>query len=52
MYAEQTSTPAYPGGYGETPQIWVEKYYIIRGIINTNQNRELKKHHGKPKANH
>ena len=44
MYADQTGSPPYPGGYGEAPQIWIEKYYIIRGIINTHQNREIKKH--------
>ena len=51
MYSDETGTPPYPGGYGDAPKIWIDKYYIIRGIINTNQNREIKKH-GKSKANH
>ena len=49
IYCEQTNTPPYAGGYGDTPYIWIEKNTIIRNVVNSNSTRELK--HGKPKTN-
>ena len=30
LYCNETSTPAYPGTYRDTPKIWIKKYYIIK----------------------
>ena len=33
VYSKDTNTPPYPGSYGDTPHIWVQKYYIIKQAI-------------------
>ena len=33
LYCNETSTPAYPGTYRDTPEIWIQKYYIIKGAL-------------------
>jgi hypothetical protein len=43
MYAKDTGTPPYSGGYGDTPKIWMDKYFIIKSIINEHEGREIKK---------
>ena len=50
-YAQDTGTPPYQGDYGTTPKIWIDKYFIIKGVINTHQNREVKKRGRKSKTN-
>ena len=30
IYSTSTNTPPYRGSYGDTPHIWVQKYYIIK----------------------
>ena len=50
-YAQETGTPPYQGDYGATPKIWIDKYFIIKGVINTHQNREVKKRGRKSKTN-
>ena len=30
IYSKDTNTPPYSGSYGDTPHIWVQKYYIIK----------------------
>ena len=42
-YCQDTGSPPYEGGYGSTPKIWIEKYFIIKGVINTHQQREVKR---------
>ena len=51
MYAQDTGTPPHKGDYGSTPKIWIEKHYIIKGIITQYQNRETKKRGRKSKTN-
>ena len=29
-YSTDTNTPPYSGSYGDTPHIWIQKYYIIK----------------------
>ena len=29
-YSTDTNTPPYSGSYGDTPHIWIKKYYIIK----------------------
>ena len=29
-YSRDANTPPYPGSYGDTPHIWLQKYYIIK----------------------
>ena len=42
-YSKDTNTPPYSGGYGDTPKIWIDKYFIIRSIINEHESRSVKK---------
>ena len=30
IYTKDTNTPPYSGSYGDTPQIWEQKYYIMK----------------------
>ncbi|QDP54243.1 MAG: hypothetical protein Unbinned4234contig1003_29 [Prokaryotic dsDNA virus sp.] len=30
VYSKDTNTPPYSGTYGDTPHIWIQKYYIIK----------------------
>tara|TARA_Y100001963_G_C6731780_1_gene424332 strand:- start:167 stop:640 length:474 start_codon:yes stop_codon:yes gene_type:complete len=30
VYTKDTGTPPYSGSYGDTPHIWLQKYYIIK----------------------
>ena len=43
MYAKDTGTPPYSGGYGETPKLWLDKYFLIKSIINEHEIRRVKK---------
>jgi hypothetical protein len=42
-YSKDTGTPPYGGGYGDTPKIWLDKYFIIKSILNEHEVRSLKK---------
>ena len=42
-YSKDTNTPPFEGGYGNTPKIWIDKYFIIRSIINEHEVRKVKK---------
>jgi hypothetical protein len=33
IYSRDTNTPPYSGSYGDTPHIWIQKYYIIKKAI-------------------
>ena len=33
LYCNETSTPAYSGTYRDTPEIWIQKYYTIKGAL-------------------
>ena len=53
IYAQETGTPAYSGQYGQQPEIWVKKFFIIKKTLNdmTNvsrkkQQKAIKKKHG------
>ena len=37
FYCKDTGTQPYPGAYGETPKIWVDKFYIIRHAVQIKQ---------------
>ena len=52
MYAQDTGTPPHKGDYGSTPRTWIDKHYIIKGIITTYQNRETKKRGRESKTNY
>ena len=39
IYCENFKTPAYPGSYGEQPNRWVQKTYIIKKALNRLQNK-------------
>lgn len=39
LYCNETSTPAYPGSYNETPSIWIKKYYTIKKALALKQKR-------------
>ena len=38
-YSESTSTPPYKGSYGDTPHIWIQKYYIIKQAMMIRENK-------------
>ena len=50
-YSQDTATSPYKGDFGSTPRLWVDKYFIIKGVINTHQQREVTKRGRKLKAN-
>ena len=33
VYCSETSTPPYQGVYGDTPNVWIDKYYIIKNAV-------------------
>ena len=39
VYTKDTNTPPYPGSYGDTPQIWEQKYYIIKQALTLRENK-------------
>ena len=39
VYSEATSTPPYTGSYGDTPHIWIQKYYIIKQAMMLRENK-------------
>ena len=39
IYCKEVNTPPYPGSYGDTPQIWTQKYYIIKQAMNLRENK-------------
>ena len=38
-YSRDANTPPYPGSYGDTPHIWVQKYYIIKQAMMLRDNK-------------
>ena len=43
VYSKDTKTSPYSGSYGDQPNIWINKYYLIKNAINLkNQQAELK----------
>ena len=45
IYTKDAHVPAYPGSYGDQPNLWIEKYNIIKSAFNTRQelhNRKMK----------
>ena len=43
MYEKDTGTPPYSGGYGDAPKLWLDKYFLIKYIINEHEIRRVKK---------
>ena len=43
IYSKDANTPPYPGSYGDTPHIWIQKYYIIRQAMTLRENKLRKK---------
>ena len=39
VYSTDTNTPPYSGSYGDTPHIWVQKYYIIKQAMMLRENK-------------
>ena len=39
VYSTESSTPPYSGSYGDTPHIWVQKYYIIKQAMTYRGNK-------------
>ena len=49
MYCKETNTPPYKGSYEDLPSIWIEKYYLLRGLQNHKENMEAEKQRAKLK---
>lgn len=50
LYCEDTKTPPNPGAYGDTPSIWKEKHFLIKGamsILYQDKRAQIKNKHGK-----
>ena len=43
MYCNKTGTPAYSGCYNDTPNIWIEKYFIIEQAIAIREKKLMEK---------
>ena len=39
IYSKDANTPPYSGSYGDTPHIWVQKYYIIKQAMTLRENK-------------
>jgi|2_EtaG_2_1085320.scaffolds.fasta_scaffold16612_2 hypothetical protein len=39
IYTRDANTPPYAGSYGDTPHIWVQKYYIIKQAMMLRDNK-------------
>ena len=39
VYTKEANTPPYSGSYGDTPQIWEQKYYIIKQAMVMRENK-------------
>ena len=39
VYSRDANTPPYSGSYGDTPHIWVQKYYIIKQAMMLRENK-------------
>ena len=39
IYTKYTNTPPYSGSYGDTPQIWEQKYYIMKQAMMLRDNK-------------
>lgn len=49
IYIKETNTPAYKGSYGDTPRVWIQKYYIIKKALMIREKQlqeEYNKQHG------
>ena len=43
LYSTETQTPPYKGDFGDQPTMWVDKYFMIKGMRDTIRNRNGKK---------
>ena len=46
LYTTETKTPPYKGDFGDQPAIWVDKYFMIKGMRDEIRNRNRKKANG------
>ena len=49
IYCKESNTPPYKGSYRDTPNIWIEKFFIIKNAINMRESiliKKAKKKHG------
>ena len=49
MYCAETNTPPFKGSYEDLPSIWIDKYYLLRGLKNHKANIEAEKQNAKMK---
>ena len=43
LYSKETKTPPYKGDFGDQPALWVDKYFMIKGMRDTIKARNRKK---------
>ena len=43
VYSTESNTPPYSGSYGDTPHIWIQKYYINKQAMMLRDNKLRKK---------
>ena len=43
LYSTETQTPPYKGDFGDQPALWVDKYFMIKGMRDTIKARNRKK---------
>jgi len=46
LYCAETNTPVYNGCYGEQPNIWIKKYFIIKEALEFRLNKLKEKKNG------
>jgi hypothetical protein len=37
VYSKEANTPAYKGSYGDIPNLWIQKYFIIKNAMMTRE---------------
>lgn len=42
LYSSETKTPPYSGDFGSQPSIWVDKYFMIKGMREFIKNKNKK----------
>lgn len=49
-YCKESLTAPYPGTYGDTPKLWVDKYFVLRNLFDKYTSRLQEKQQRKLKA--
>jgi hypothetical protein len=42
IYCRDNNVPPYPGNYGDQPQKWIEKSFVIKNIIQKEKAKAMK----------